>query len=413
LYLHILERSEDITPVELGFGAYFFGYIAFWFAKKIAIQREKVLVSSADMFLIAFLMVCYWSVVLAVANNASPLNWFRECLTVSALLLYFPVRDAMKSERDITLVMKVYLLMAGIVAVYNIIHYRAGSLLATYVWQLIGSRQPFGSFSFVAITIIALSLYIDVRNAKRRLLLYVGLVFFGLGLALTFSRGFWIAAIIGFLVVGVLGDSRARTRMILTGTSLLVVSMVAVFVIAGDLGKFIIQALLNRLTSSGTPLEDASVAERLAELGTVISLVKENPLVGYGFGATFSHYNIIDRFTAESLFVHNGFLLLLFKVGVAGFLLFFAYYGIIMSYAVKLSKQGKNSLFGIAVGRGIFAVFVAMLVIALSSAVFIDKSALLIISLGSAIIVALVQHTSTGDYLSQFPTSDAGKAKHT
>ena len=388
LYFSVVEGSEEITLPEVAFAAYFFGYLGFWFVKRIFFQRVSVITSAADKFLVSFFFVGCSSVVIIVSNGGSILSWLREFITLSYLMLIFPARDALKSEIDFKLVTSGFVVLVFAVAVRNLVEYATASATAVYLWELISNRRPFGAHFFFPVVVVGMSLFVHGADRRRFLFLTLSLAS-GVALALTFTRGFWLAAAVGLIVLFFLVDWRAKIRMVITWLIMGTIAIGSLYLFAGRAVEFIVDALVVRVGTFGNTLQDLSVAERIAESKTVIGLIAENPLLGYGMGATFKHYNILDRFTDDQLYIHNGYLYLLFKVGLLGTLFFLGFYISVLFRGFKLSRSGMLSPFVLAVSRGCTCILVAMLFVTITSNVFRDKESLLVVALASAVIMAL------------------------
>ncbi|MBI4547206.1 MAG: hypothetical protein HY707_04445, partial [Ignavibacteriae bacterium] len=88
-HLVILEPSETITLPEIVFGLYLFGFVAYWLANEFLLRSNKSGLLLPDFFILFFILVCVASGVVAIADNATPLKWLREFLTIATLLLFF------------------------------------------------------------------------------------------------------------------------------------------------------------------------------------------------------------------------------------------------------------------------------------------------------------------------------------
>jgi O-antigen ligase len=388
LYLHVIERSEGITPIEILFAVYFFGYLAYWFTQELIIRRAVILRSAADILLMAFLVVCFSSLLLILANSGSALKWLREFLTLSGLLLYFPLRDSLRNDKNAKVILGGFLITVVVIILNNLVAYRKMSLAATYLWELVGSRKPIGAHVFFPATVVVMSLIMHVQRVKDRVLLFVIILLCGLGLALTFARGFWFATLIGFVMLFFLVDRPKRKKLLLTSLIALSIAMICIWYFTGGMGESIIRALLIRFTTSGAGLQDISLRERLLESEKVLSLIKESPIIGHGVGASFTLYSILTRTSEESMYVHNGYLFLLFKVGILGTLIFLGYLYFVIINAFRALKTTSAGFFQIAITRGIIAVLAAVAILTISSNYFIEKHSLLILTLSAAFVMS-------------------------
>lgn len=386
LNLHLLEPSEGISIVEVAFGVYFFGYVGYWFLRRSVFLGEKIARDRADALLLTFLSLCAGSVVVVAVVGGRLVDWLREFLTISHLLLYFPAREVMKTRRGVRVVAAAILVVTGTVAILSLYNYNVATAAAVYLWELVGGRQSFGDHYFFPMTVFALALLTCSHTMRSHILLGGLFTLYSVSLAITFSRGFWIAAAAGALVLFLLGGGKERWRMgsivALSAGAALVLSTI----LLGNLAGPIADALAVRLTSAG--LRDLSLLERLGESRAVLDLFLASPVIGHGIGASFMHYDIILKTTTESTFVHNGYLFLLFKVGLVGTAVFLGFFMYVLFQAVSLLRmRASTDWVDTAILRGAIAVLAGMALVTITSNVFVTKQSLLILSLSAAFIM--------------------------
>ncbi|MCC6396694.1 MAG: O-antigen ligase family protein [Bacteroidetes bacterium] len=388
MHAYLFERSSEISTLEVGVGVYLYSYLGYWFLTTSFVRRERILIRTSEKFLMGFIVMCYASGVLLIAGGSRVDYWHRECIAISMLLLCFPAREAMRTKSGVVAVFGSFALLVTSLAIVNLVQYRASSLAANYFWELYSGRKPFGSALYAALAIGALSLRAHLRQPQFRMLALVLAITGALALGTTFYRGFWLAAILGVLVLFFLIDRREKLSLLWTMTGGVVLAAVLGFLLVGNLGPFIVEALWNRLVSSGSAMTDISVTNRLAETRTVMALVVDSPLVGHGMGYWFSHFNIITRTTQELMYVHNAYVYLLLKVGILGLALFGGYYLLVLRDGIRISRAGAGDPLDLAMVRATVAILISYLFVATNSGILQDKQVLLIVTLGTAIITS-------------------------
>lgn len=385
---YVFERSEGISLLEVGVGLYLYGFLAYWFFVQFFLRRTPIFRFMVDHLLGGFLIVCALSVVLLLASQSRIDYWFREGLTMSSFLLIFPAREAMKTDRDVAVIFGAFALMVGSLAIVNLVQYRTSTLAANYLWELWGGRKPFGSAFYASLAVGAISLHAHVQGWRGRwgtlLLAILGV----LALGTTFYRGFWIGAMIGVGVLYLMVSRGGKNRLVWTAFIGGGLAVIATFLIAGDLGEYIIQAFWERLASSGRATGDISIANRIAESRTVLRIVETSPLVGHGLGVWFSHFNIITRTTEVVMYVHNMYVYLLLKVGAIGLLLFMGYFLLVIRDGIIASRRGSGSPLRLAMVRGAVAMMVGFLFVATNSGILQDKQVILVMVLSTAVITS-------------------------
>ena len=241
LYLHLLQKTADITPIEIFYGCYMFGYIGFWFFQKIVIRKENFITSGVDYSLVGFLFLCAISVFLIASTGGSIMMWFRELLTFLGLLLYFPLRDAMRKFADVKIIFGAALSLVLVITFYNLVLYRSESLVANYLWELEGSRKIIGAHYFFSVFLFSLALYIYSNNIKGRIA-YLGIMMVtGTAMILTFARGFWLAAVFGVIILFFLQNSKKKISLVSLSFISSVVLVLFILLFAGRIGEFVWQ----------------------------------------------------------------------------------------------------------------------------------------------------------------------------
>ena len=165
-------------------------------------------------------------------------------------------------------------------------------------------------------------------------------------------------------------------------------SVLLVTTVAGDLAGAIFRAVAARLTSSGNALEDISIANRIAETRTVLSLVPQSPLVGLGYGSWFHHFNIITHTTEIVHYVHNVYVYLLMKVGAIGLFLFGGYILLVLREGFRVSRLAQERPIVLALVRASVALLIGLLFVGTNSGILEDKQVLLVLTLGTACITS-------------------------
>jgi O-antigen ligase len=116
--------------------------------------------------------------------------------------------------------------------------------------------------------------------------------------------------------------------------------------------------------------QDISLLSRVYEARGALSDFAFNPIIGHGPGTEFTFWNIINHGTQTSNFIHNGYVSLLFKHGVLGFVLVLTAW--IGSVVAGLRAFHARSATGItrAVGLAAAAALIGFLLSSLAAPLF-------------------------------------------
>lgn len=381
-----MQRSEDLTAASAVFAAFLYGILILWLVGHAVVRQEKLAVVSGDAALLLFMTFALGSVLVAVANETKPILWLREFLIFFAYLLYFPLREALRSAKGRRFVYGAFFLLALTIAVQKLISYRSTVALASYAWELLGARQAANEPLFMAVVITSIAVWMTTDNRWRGLMALSVMSFFLLALVLTFSRGYWVGAAIGTAVLFLLGRPQERKRLLgLSITGILAAATIS-FVLFQDVAQALFGVVFKRLFSA-TAI-DKSLLNRILESEVVWKWITVNPLVGYGLGAEFSYYHILRQSTQTTPYAHNAYLYLWFKFGLFGLACFMTAYLAKIVIGIRFLRTcaltSEHRVFTLAS----IAILIAMLQVSITSPQFYARDSILIIVLCWAMIAA-------------------------
>lgn len=313
----LFTREEGYQWYELAAGAYFYGYLVVWIFSRATTAYPLV----EHWTEVALLFFVAWSVLSSTWGllNTIPAEVIGETRSMVTLLAYFPVREQARREGGDRWILGAIVALTLFIAVRNLLDYRSLVVNAVMAWQQSKARVVTNEVILLLGSLVTLAwLGQPMRRLTRVLSVSAFFVLFA-SLVLTQSRAFWVDFALGALVLMVLVRGRARTRMLSTAVAGSVLLGVAALMAMGPAFVFASTGLLMRASSLNTSvLSDISLMTRFYEARTVLALVMQNPVVGYGLGARYSFYDLIDDVTLTRAFVHNGYVMMLFKVGVVG-----------------------------------------------------------------------------------------------
>lgn len=387
LHAIFLQRTQEISAWELFYGLYFFGFLGYWFVDRILIRGKSFITEQADAWLFSFLVVCLLSFLVALLENAVMFLWVREFLAVSTLFLFFPAREILKTDRGLKIAMAALLILTAGLASYNIMMYGSTTLAQEYYGELIGRRQPASVHFFFAMVVLAASVWIHgLGNRNYRALTIFTLIISTVALIATFTRGFWVGTAISLLLLFFLAEPRKKFAIAIGSTIMLCLGTGGLLIFWGDVGGAVLSSVVSRFLSVGEALKDISFTNRIAESLAVVDAIINSPILGHGFGSSFRYHDFFKQSTYETWYSHNGYLFLLFKVGLIGVAAFIGFYGIIVTRGYRLARSVPAGDWRCPFVHGTWAILVSMMVVTLTSNVFIEKEPLLLISLGAAFL---------------------------
>lgn len=174
-----------------------------------------------------------------------------------------------------------------------------------------------GLYAFPVAVVMSFAALVAGRFAKQgpRLVLIAILITNFICLILTYERTFWVATILGMGFVVLKSAPGRRAKALLTG------ALTATMLLAGlaALSPNDFSAAKERLISLGQYNNDDSVRTRVVETRHVVNEIDRSPLLGSGLGATIFWGRAWQDVPPEATwYSHNGYLWVIWKIGLAG-----------------------------------------------------------------------------------------------
>jgi len=386
LQFFILQGSEEISIIEIAVGSLQFIIFGLWFIKRWFITQKPALEDYTDYSLGIFLFICTFSLIPGLILGGDSSLWFRELLRFLSLLLLFPLRDSIKNKKDIHRLLFVVLFLCLLIALRNLVQYRNAVVIAQQFWQFTSARVTTNEPLLFVPIIISVCIFLFSPSRKMKIAMAVLIVIFGISLAVTFSRGYWIAAVLGISFMFIFLPVRIKYRSLLYFGLLTSLAGIIIILFFGDAAKFILESLSERFLTLSNFLKDPSIRNRILESEALIKNIRSNPILGSGLGMHYNFNSILPR-EMPTTYVHNSFLYLFFKTWIFGLLFFFIFYIGMIRKGIQAFRT-QNDPFLKAVLLGVSSCFLAMIPLSLSSPQFYQKDSVLLIGIGMAIIYA-------------------------
>lgn len=259
--------------------------------------------------------------VISAAGSIEPLETLTEAARVtSAVAMLIILTAILTSGEDVRrllhvtyLSMVVPLLFAVIQAVTS-----GGQSDSSGLSRVVGTFiHPNAFGAYLAVLLVAGVALLRATTGHERLLLQLLLAAGFVALLLTFSRGSWLAAVVGLVTVAFV--QRRPSVLLLMGAALAAGAMVpAVWTRLADLGQ----------TRSLAGTEGNSLIWRIDYWRQLLQLADENPATGIGL-------NMAQEVTVEGNLPHNDFVRMYVEAGWIGLL---AFVGLLVLLAVTARR---------------------------------------------------------------------------
>lgn len=190
------------------------------------------------------------------------------------------------------------------------------------------------------------------QNTRKRKWVITALLAGALALILAYSRGAWLALVVGVLAIVAIRKKQMGVLIVLAVTAVLVSTVWLVtdkryFRFAPDHDKTIFHTDFSQHLSATVELKDVSNAERFYRWVAGARMLAEKPLTGFGPSSFYLHYRpyTVKRFETwvsnnpEHSTVHNYFLLTALEQGIMGLIIFCALYFFMLIQLQKIYHQ--------------------------------------------------------------------------
>lgn len=322
-YAVLITARPGIQIEEVVYGAYYMAYLAHWYGTRL-LRREWFVHSHVD-HAVAFLIVfgLFGGAVLGLVMGAKPGDVVGEALAFSMVLFYFPLKEACKRDRYGPDIVFLGMLWFGVfVALRNALAFREALDSAARLIEISGARAALNEVHILVGVLGTLIFLVTVSRWRTRFLLLGPFFFYLAALLMTKARGFWVDALFGILVLFFLLGPRERARLMVFSAGGVAILFFTVTVLFSEVGSLLVSGVLDRfLTLEKAAVADISLVNRFNETASVWELIRINPVLGYGLGASHTYYDWIHMATLTRPFVHNGFIALWFKLGLWGLLI--------------------------------------------------------------------------------------------
>ena len=196
-----------------------------------------------------------------------------------------------------------------------------------------------------------------IKNAKRKWIFY-GMIIGLVGLLFAYSRGAWVALILGITAAWLIKKKWMKGFMIASITFVLLsVTWLVVdqnfMRFAPDHDHTIFHTDFSEHMIATVEMKDVSTAERFYRWIAGAKMLAEKPITGFGPNSFYNHYRpyAVNRFETwvsdnpEHSTVHNYFLLVALEQGIVGLILFCLLFFAMLLHLQKLYHQFQSRFY--------------------------------------------------------------------
>ena len=314
-----------------------------WFFRLQIDSRFKLRGLPLDVPVVIFVLFGAVSVFLSPARNFELIYNFCGIVGIY-ILTYILVGQNIRTQEQMLKVAKALTLSAFIVVMYGFFQYIFGVDISEMKWvdgeafpelrkrifSTLENPNVLAGYLDVMIC-LALGLFMKIQGSTQKIILAVVIGLLTACIAMTYSRGAFLAIAIVFVICGIIKDRRLLILfLILTGA-----------IIYTD------STFLHRVLSIFTESIDSSEGLRVGIWVSTISMIADHPFVGIGWGAfkfVYPQYNYYLQDATQTIYhAHNLFLQTAAEVGIVGALAYFWYFFGTMFQSINFNSAEKYS----------------------------------------------------------------------
>lgn len=389
----VVWSTEEITPYEIGYFALFAVVWLGWSFERMSLGQTFA-PSSTDRMFAWFMFICLFSAVPAYLYGNEMFKWLRELVPFLFFLPYLIIVRSVNTVGAIKWLCLAFTAVCFSIGIYNLVEYSNNALNAEYLWELVaGRRAPGEPLFFTTLTVAAILICFEGFRGTRTWLLIGVMMFCGIALAVTFSRGYWVAALLSMGISYFWMPDQARRRMLIYGglTAGLVILITSWYL--GPVIYDLATVLGERVVSILGATVDISLRNRIVESSAAFDEIMGSPIWGYGLGFYYTYVPLIPG-ELPTWYVHNAYLYLWLKLGLPGLVAFLAWYVTVIVHGYRAYRANEDA-FVKPLLLSVTSIMLAMIPLSITSPQYIQKDSILFLALAMGFIEIAYRETIT------------------
>jgi O-antigen ligase len=339
--------------------------LAFWLCRLIIKGKIQLIKSPVNLPNFLFILIGLFS--LAWSDNPY-ITLLELPLFLAGPILYFVIINNIIDQKQVYRVLAAIIITGSLIGIYGFLQYQGIDFVfwsknvgRQQVFGLFGNVNYFAEYIIIPLT-ITVPLFFSVKNRIIKIFLFIGILFMGSSLILTFTRGSYLAFGMAMLFMFLLLILKEGLSKIFNNHKKLIISFLLVVIITSA-----IIFIPNPLNERGTVLykikartsisqltRGSSIARRVATWKFTWMMIEDKPVLGSGLG-TFQYNSL--RYQAEFFGqdknrdkypygiadkAHNEYLQLWAEFGIIGLIIFL---WMVIQYfvsGIRFLKKFKN-----------------------------------------------------------------------
>ncbi len=412
---NLLPTLDVAGASSLGFhDLSFFLLLLLSFIKIISNQEHSLKGSWGAILLGLFVVLGLIGVVNATLGETGFHRAARESRDFFLYILFFVVLSLKSKKSNIKKIVFVLLLFASITSILSLLQIFIGDrivflsgkvqTLNTLNEEVTGiTRVGSEGLSSINLAFFICFASLLIKISTKKIVLIFLLLF---GLFFSFNRGTWFSIVLALIMIFPFLSFKSKKRFfqismifLILGTLLITMGSMEFL---GGITRNYLTAGIDRFTTI-KPEEitrDGSTLGRLEEAKIVFNKFLERPIIGHGIGAVTQKGIIVKqegkaKRLGEWGYVHNGYLYILFKLGIVGLLIYFLLIVVFFIKGIRGMKLCVNTYFE-PIYTGSLLFFISIIPHSMVSPRIMEGKYIIVISISLGLIELINQVLKNG-----------------
>jgi len=310
------------------------------FLKRLLNSERQLEITPLDVWLIIFYLFAVLSTIIAVLVFAVSIrNALSELRIITYYFVFFLVTNLVRNEKQLKRLINGLYAVAAIVVLFMISQVMLGTSLKI-IPARVESLSTMGEIhtatirvitpgnSLIFVMFIVASCSLIIQKSRVRVITITNILLLGIGLIIGFNRNLWIPGILVMILFFFLVTAPVRVRYVAL-VLFLMFGLTAITIyaqISGGKLKNYTESTFDRLisiTKGQDLIRRDTLIDRIIENRFASENIKNHPLLGIGLGNDYRHD--VDWNPKLNAYIHNGFLWILMKTGIFGFIAFMGF----------------------------------------------------------------------------------------
>jgi O-antigen ligase len=210
--------------------------------------------------------------------------------------------------------------------------------------------------NYALMLVASIVIFPYMHTVEKKTILMFCIVISTIALFLSYTRGSWLAAIVGLVSISFIFVKQIKITRILAVICLIGTT----FLILDVLGIFTLKDVYTRSTLVSADRIDLSSFQRILEWRMAYDIFLAHPLVGAGLGFVYRFY-VPMRGALEQTYIHNSFFYVLSKMGSIGFSIMMSVFITALYVGIRTFKRMEHDT-----EKGLMLAFLSMIIVFLA-----------------------------------------------